>query len=83
MPTLMLRGLPAHLAARLKVYADTYGLGRGAAAMQLLAIALDHLEARKASGQAAQAKRTPEERSEAARRAVTARWARARGEDPT
>jgi hypothetical protein len=78
MPTLQLRGLPVDLVGRIRRYARTQDLGVTAGVVRLLTIALDHLDARVAAGQAAHRDTTPEQRSAAARHAVTARWERHR-----
>jgi hypothetical protein len=78
-PTIMLRHIPPDLMARLAAYASAKGLGKRDAALQLLTVALDHLAHRAAGAAVVNHGRTPEERSAAARVAVTARWARQRG----
>jgi hypothetical protein len=74
MPTLMLRRLSPELMARVKAYAAQKQIGVTEAAAQLLAVALDHLDARAAGAASTNAGRTPEERSAAAKRAAEARW---------
>jgi hypothetical protein len=84
MATIMLRRLPADLAARIKAYADTHEIGRGEACVRLIAYALDTIAERARGAETLQAlntSRTPAERSEASRRAAALRWARARGEE--
>lgn len=76
MPTIMLRGLPADLVARLRTYAQQHALSLPEAASRLLVIALDHLAARAAGAAAVNATRTPEERQESAQHAARARWNR-------
>lgn len=52
MPTLMLRGLPLALMARLSAYAARVGLGRADAAAALITSALDAHDRRVAGGKA-------------------------------
>lgn len=74
MPTIMLRGLPADLVARLRAYAQQHNVPLPEAALRLLVIALDHLAARASGAAAVNATRTPEERQESAQHAARARW---------
>jgi hypothetical protein len=74
MPSLMLRGLPADLVARVKSYAHALGLSLPAAAARLLVDGLGRHEARQAAGRATAESRTPEERTAHARAAAEARW---------
>lgn len=75
MPTLMLRGLPAALVARLRAYADRKGLGQQAAAVALLDAGLRSHERAVAAGQARAATLTPEERTRVSRAGGRARHA--------
>lgn len=77
MPTLMLRGLPATLVARLGSYADRKGLGQQDAAVALIDAGLRAHERAVAAGQARGAALTPEH----GRAAVQARWTRQRQQD--
>lgn len=77
MPTLMLRGLPAALVARLRAYADRKGLGQREAAVALLDAGLRAHERAVAAGQARGATLTPEQ----GRAAVQARWDRQRARE--
>lgn len=65
----------------LRDYATRHGLTLTAARAQLAELALAQLEARARGGAQAQAARSPEERQAAARKAITARWARVRKTD--
>lgn len=79
MPTIFARGVSPELATRVRQYARAHpDRSTSDSIAALLQIALDHLDARAAGGRASHASRTPEERTEAARHAVTARWARTR-----
>ena len=60
---------------RLRTYATAHGLTIPEARRRLIMIALDHLDARTSAGAARWKGTTPSERSDAARKAVTARWA--------
>jgi hypothetical protein len=62
----------------LQDYATRHGLTLAQARQALADLALQQLAARAAGGHIVAAARTKEERSEAARKAVTARWAKAR-----
>lgn len=73
MPSLILRGLSDDLMARLSRYAESQGMGRPSAAASLLAIALDHLDARSA-GAAETNRVSAMERRARARHAAQARW---------
>lgn len=74
MPTLMLRDVPPALLTRIRRYTRARGLSSSAAGAELLAIALDHLDARAAGGRATAARRSPADRAAAAQRAARARW---------
>jgi len=82
MPSLMLRGVPADLVARLRAYARSHNRSLPSAAIDLLTIALDHLDARAAGGRRSHAQLTPAERSARARALVQARWAKRRDQHP-
>jgi len=75
MPTLHLTGLTPDLVSRVRAYARARELSTTAGAAQLLAVGLQSVAARTAGATALNASRTPQERSEAARKAVLARYA--------
>jgi plasmid stability protein len=77
MPSLMLRGLPADLVARIRAYAQAHHLAVPDAAARLLASALDHLDARQRGGVGRWAGTTP-----AQRRTMTAAARQARHPQP-
>lgn len=79
MPSYMLRQIPDALWARVRAYATVTDQPLRAAVLALLTTALDGLAARAQGGKTVAASRTPAQRQEAARRAVTARWARRQG----
>lgn len=79
MPTLMLRGVPGDLLARLRAYARQREISTLEAATDLLTRGLDGYAARSASA-ASLNDRPAAERSEAGRKAVQARWAKVREE---
>lgn len=72
MPTIMLRGLPADLVARLRAYAERKGLGQHEAAVTLLDAGLRAHERAVTAGQIRGSAVTSEDAREAAR----ARWER-------
>lgn len=72
----MLRHLAPELVARVKAYASARGLSLPAGAVQLLEQGLHVTEARRSGALAVNAARTPDERSEAARKAAHARYGR-------
>ena len=75
MPTLIARGCSPELATRVRAYARQHPeRSTSDSIAALLAIALDHLEARVRAGMARHADTTPAERSESARAAAVARW---------
>lgn len=78
MPTLHLTRLPADLVAWVKAKAQAHGLSTSEMVWKILEQARDAEEARRAGGVARQAGTTAAERSAAGKRAVEARWARAR-----
>ena len=76
MPTLMLRDLPAALRDRLRAYARRQELSTTDAAVALIDYGLDMHAARAAGAAAVNGRRTPEERSAAARHAALSRHRR-------
>lgn len=77
MPTLMARGVSPELATRVRQYARRDpDRSTSDAIAHLIRVGLDTIEARAAGGHAVHASRSTEERSQAGRKAVTARWAR-------
>lgn len=76
MPTLHLTGLDADLVLRVRAYARERGLRTPAGAAELLASGLTLTHARRAGAHATNAGMTADERSERARTAAAARWAR-------
>lgn len=63
MPSLMLRGLPLDLVARLRVYAREQGVRLPEAAARMLAAGLDGRDARKRGAAARWRDTTPEQRA--------------------
>lgn len=78
--TPLLRGLDPALVARVRAYADARRIPILAAVARLITAGLDHLAARRAGGLSANARLTPDERRARARRAILARWAKARAQ---
>ena len=74
MPTLHLAGLAHDLVTRVRAYARARGLSTPVGAAQLLERGLQTTDARRAGALAANAARSPQERSDLARRAVYARY---------
>lgn len=79
MPQLLLRGVSRELVTAVREYARAREMSTPDAAAELLQRGLEDVRARQAGAAALNAARTPEQRSEAARAAVKARWARQRG----
>lgn len=77
MPTLVLRGLPTDLAARLASYRSETGASPREAALALLEIGLDCRDARKRGGAAVWDDTTAEERRQRTEKMRAARWAKA------
>lgn len=75
MGQLLIRGLDSQTISRVRASARARGTSTPDEAARLLVEALDAREARTAGAAAVNSQRTPEERSEAARRASLARWA--------
>ena len=82
MPTLHLSGLDADLVSRVRAYARARGIPTPDAASSLLTLGLQMAAGRSAGGAALAAQRTPTERTQRARDAAAARWARHRHETP-
>ena len=79
MPTLLARGCSPELATRVRAYARLHPeRSTSESIAALLDIALLHLAARVAAGQATHAHRTPEERRQAASHLARTRWDRPR-----
>lgn len=76
MPSLMLRGLPADLVARLRALARGRAVSLSDVAAEMLTLGLQMTAGRAAGAEAVNAAMTPEERSERARRGAAARWAK-------
>lgn len=74
MPTIMLRGLPGELVARIKAFADHRGLKLPDAVVALVEAGLRFHAQSSAGGQARAANLSPEARQEQARVAAEARW---------
>lgn len=78
MPSQMLRAehLDHATYTRVRAFARAKGLSTSAAFVTLATVALDHLEARTAGGNARSASLTGTERSDIARQAAQTRWAK-------
>jgi len=78
MPSVTFRHLPESLTKRLRAYREAHGLDTSAAGVRLLTFALDTLDARKAGARAINAA-PPATRTARAKKAIAARWAKAKG----
>jgi hypothetical protein len=75
MPQLLLRGLSPATRDAVRAYARARALSTSDGAVALLVLGLQVTEARASGARAVNAGRTPDERSQAARHAVQARYA--------
>ena len=76
MPQILIRGLSPETRDAIRTYARDRALSTSDGAAALLCLALQTLAGRAAGARAVNDRRTPEERSEAARKAVLARYHR-------